>query len=919
MADSPGQKNGPTPKKAQEARRLLDLGRDPSPEPQVTQLTPGLTPAEVNLLREPARRFERYVVVGELGRGGMGVVYRAWDTRLRRVVALKMAAQTKESGTTRTMGEGAPATNGLVRVDSALMDRLQREAQAASRLAHPNLIRVLDAGVFDGVFYFTMDLVSGVCVADMQLPLPEKNALRLMARIARGVAHAHQQGVLHRDVKPSNIIISERGEPILIDFGLAKDLAAPAATVTGDVFGTPCYMAPEQATGDPRKIGAKADIYGLGATLYHLVAGKPPYGDLEPGQILLAVLSHPPYPASTLNPMISPKVEHVVATAMARAQEDRYPDADAFADDLEACLAGNSDIESAGRTVVLAEKDGRPSPATSPFASHAWLPWAWVLGVAAALLVGVGFAVWRSDLRPKDPPHTTGAVPTAPPRRDTPPADPGPKPTPPRPSVPPMGPPRVAPPGGLEFDASWKVRTIAPPPVANVTPPPVVPPVDPPVDPPADPDADVPAEARESLRAAQQALDRALAMPLTERAAEVREILGGAAALAEQATALAPDWPRPRRLHGDALLALGLYPDAVKAYGEYAQIAGGRPAEALLAEFLEWFRGARPWAEEVTPTATKAGMELATRLAEAASAEDLEVSAFMPWRPAGPLGAAAGLEGARADLAAMAAMAVQDWARGREEARAAAGKGGIASYVAEMMGWVVVDWQRPDSLLVEMAERRVRYAEPWLLASWGNAWGGDFEGAERAAVRALEAREIGTPEVAHQLGLIALRKGDLDRAKNEWAATQGADPRRRVYLLDLGAVCLLRGELVEAEARLKDALAKGTHPDAATDRMRSFAEYGVACSDVRRIVEVEPRPKKKDRDKLFADALCRVRWCLAAADKMPRSKDKTATAAPRTYYEWYENNVRHWIRVDPWAEGLRADAGTWKQVEALLK
>jgi len=936
VAEAPGQGKPPTPKKAQEAKRLLDLGRSSSAEPEVTQLTPGLTPDEAALLREPSRRFGRYTVLGELGRGGMGVVYRAWDATLRRVVALKMAAQTKESGTTRTMGEAVPGANGLVRVDSALMDRLQREAQAASRLAHPNLIRVLDAGVTDGIFYFTMDLVSGICLADLPLPMPEKDALKLIAKVARGVAHAHEQGVLHRDVKPSNIIISERGEPVLIDFGLAKDLAAPAATVTGDIFGTPCYMAPEQATGDPRKIGHKADVYGLGATLYHLVTGRPPYADLEPAQVLLAVLSHPPYPATTLNPMVSPKVDHLVATAMARVPEDRYPDADAFADDIEVCLGIRSDVDPTGRTVVLSEREGRLSTVTSPLPLRVWLPWVWVLGVATALLIGVGLAVWRSDLRHKEPPGASGVVAPPRPQRTTPPGDPGPKPAPPRPPDPITDPPRLTPPGEAESDPSVEARTDVPPspeekppPVAppadppedpDATTPPIDPPADPPVEPPADPDAAYPAEARETLRGAQEALDRALALPLSERASEVRAILGGVAALADQAAAQAPAWPKPKRLRGDALFALGLYAEAIQAYGEYPQIAGtgARPAEGLLAEFLEWFRAARPWAEEVTPTAAKAGQELAARLDEAASAEDLEVSPFLPWRPAAPVDAG-DLEGPRGDLAAMAFMSRQDWARARDQARATGAKGGIASYVAEMMGWVAVDWQRPDAVLVEMRDRRVRCAEPWLLASWGDAWGGDFEGAERACARAVEAREIGTPEAAHQIGLIAYRKGDLERAKAEWTAAQGADPTRRVYLLDVGAVCLLKGEFEEADARLKDAVAKKTHTDPPTDRMRSFAEYGVACADTRRIVEVEPRPKKKDRDKLFADAVSRVRWCLAGADKMPSSKDKTATAAPRTYYEWVENNVRHWIRVDPWADGLRADAGTWKQIETLLK
>jgi len=782
VTEPQGPKKGASPRRDQEARNLLDIGRSTTPVPDVTQLTPGLTPAEVALLRDPARTFDRYVILQELGRGGMGIVHRAWDARLRRVVALKMAAQSDEDASTRTAGPCARETAGLVRVDSALMDRLEREAQAASRLLHPNLIRILDAGVCNGIFFYTMDLLKGISLADVPLPMPEKDALRIVARVARGVAHAHAQGVLHRDVKPSNILLSERGEPVLIDFGLAKDLAAPSATVTGEVFGTPCYMAPEQAKGDPRLVGAKADVYGLGATLYHLLAGKPPYGGLEAAQVLLALLSHPPYPPSTLNPLLSPRADAIVRKAIARDPVDRYESADALAGEIEALLGERPNVDRAGRTVIVGQR--------------AWLPWAWVIGVSAMFCLGVGIAIWKSDLRHADvavvpmAPAMTGANgPSAPPAHPqaTAPASPG-------------HPPHEAPPGGTRFETH--VATPAQPdPTTDPpkpTPAPVVPPkpeTGPGVEPATtDPDAELPAEARESLRAANEALSKALAMPLAERPAEWRARLAEALALAEDASAKAPSWPKPGRLRGDVFLTLGRYAEAVNAYAEYVSAVAPAadtgppakvlPAEGFLAEFLDWFRGARPWAEEVTPTATAAGLALAKRLAAAAGADDLEVSPFLSWRP---------------------------------------------------------------------------------------------------------------------------------------AAASAADPTRRVYLVDLGSVCLLRDEFTEATARLDEAVAKKTHADAPTDRLIAFAQYEIACADARQAAEAVPRPKKAERSKLADDAVKRMQRCLAAMDKLAREKDVTATQAPRTYYEWTANNVRHWLKVDPWFDGLRAQPSAWSRVESMAR
>lgn len=613
---------------------------------------------------------------------------------------------------------------------------------------------------------------------------------------------------------------------------------------------------------------------------------------------------------------------------MARAPEDRYASADALADAIDALPGVRREVDSTDGTVHLGERV-RGLPMGRTFPPRAWIPWAWVFGLTAALCLGVGIAVWKTDLRRKEPTTTAQTTPQSPVRPPTHqqagPASPGPTPAAPGPPLGPSHPPRPAPPEGVRFEVPLEAPSIAAPldPDPKTTePPPVVPALPTTALPATDPDAGQPAEARESLRAAAEALSVALAMPLAERAAEWRARLGQALSLAEAASAQAPSWPKPKRLRADVLFTLGRYGEASKAYAKYVPPGSPQvlPAEGLLAEFLDWFRGARPWAEEVTPTASKAGLALADRLAAAATAADLEVSPFLPWRPGSGVDKTAGLEGARADLATMASLARMDWERAREEGQAAAKKGGgVASYVAELMSWLMVELRVPDALLVELVDRRVRTPEVWLLASWGLSWTADLDSAGQAATRAVEAREAREAETGHQVGLVAYRKGDYDRARQEWAAAQALDPTRRTYLVDLGAICLLRGEFTEAGKRLGDALLKKTHPDAPTNRLYGFAEYEIACVNARRIAEVTPRPKKAERAKFAANAVNRVQRCLTEMDKLPRDKDVTATEAPRTYYEWTANNVRHWIAVDPWVEGLRSHPSTWKQIEALLK
>jgi tetratricopeptide (TPR) repeat protein len=254
------------------------------------------------VLRAPAvRRLGRYEVGEEIGRGGIGTVFRAWDTTLRRVVALK----------TIRSDAGVPAA------------LLAREAQALAGLRHPNVVTVHDAGETDGVAWIAMELVEG------RAGLPSVEALR---KAAEGVAAAHARGIVHRDLKPGNILVDAAGEPRVIDFGLAR-LADPKA-LSGSPAGTPYYMSPEQIA-DPKSVGPASDVYALGVCLYELLAGRRPYEEGETYEIFQRILRGDPEP-----PGPPGDLRIVCLKAMDRDPARRYPDAGAFAADLGRCLRG---------------------------------------------------------------------------------------------------------------------------------------------------------------------------------------------------------------------------------------------------------------------------------------------------------------------------------------------------------------------------------------------------------------------------------------------------------------------------------------------------------------------------------------------------------------------------------------------------
>ncbi len=273
----------------------------------------------------PATQFGDYELIAEVARGGMGVVYRARQVTLDRIVALKMILAGRLA-------------------DAEDVERFRTEAEAAARLQHPNIVAIFEIGEIDGQHFFSMEFIEGVSLAQKLAagPLPGRVAASYVRRIARAVHHAHKQGIVHRDLKPSNILLDVEDEPHITDFGLAKRLGGdPGQTRTGAILGTPSYMSPEQAQGR-RDIGPAADIYGLGAILYDLLTGRPPFKAETPMETALQVIHNDAAPPRLLNPRIDHDLETICLKCLQKNPEHRYASAAALADDLQRYLDGEA-------------------------------------------------------------------------------------------------------------------------------------------------------------------------------------------------------------------------------------------------------------------------------------------------------------------------------------------------------------------------------------------------------------------------------------------------------------------------------------------------------------------------------------------------------------------------------------------------
>ena len=289
-------------------------------------------------------------IVNHLGRGGMGDVYRAHDESLDRDVALKTVSPS-------------------LLADAEFVERFRAEAKSAARIQHPHVVQVFSAGEAEGVLFFAMELVEGRSLGDLlraKGPFPWPEAARIGAQVARALESAHAHGVIHRDVKPENILLAPDGSAKVADFGLAKRVSEAGLTASGVIVGTPRYMSPEQAQGEP--LDERSDMYSLGATLFHLLAGQPVFDGSSPMKVCLRHIQETPPDIGKVVPGLPVELSSCITRLLAKRREDRPASYAVLANELEAVarlMAETVKIPSTGKgTAVPPEVAGlaRPAP-----------------------------------------------------------------------------------------------------------------------------------------------------------------------------------------------------------------------------------------------------------------------------------------------------------------------------------------------------------------------------------------------------------------------------------------------------------------------------------------------------------------------------------------------------------------------------
>src|SRR6266566_2469270 len=331
-------------------------------------------------VRDADWRLGNYQILNEIGRGGMGVIYRARQRHSRRIVALK-----------RILSYHADSQETLA--------RFRREAQAAASLDHPNILPIYEVSECDdGLPFFSMKFAGGGSLLDAAPTLRNepRRAVALLAKVARAVQYAHGQGILHRDLKPGNVLLDGRGEPLVSDFGLAKWLDTSShLTRTLTIFGTPGYIAPEQVNGSAGKLGPASDVYSLGAILFDLLTGRPPFLGEHALKVIQQASEKPAPKLRTLVPGLDRDLETICAKSLEREPDARYRSAGALAEDLERWLEGRHIVARPVSPAARAWRGTRRNPV--------------VAGMAALLLVlgsTVGVMIWNGEMA--SPPAASG-------------------------------------------------------------------------------------------------------------------------------------------------------------------------------------------------------------------------------------------------------------------------------------------------------------------------------------------------------------------------------------------------------------------------------------------------------------------------------------------------------------------------------
>ena len=359
------------------------------------------------------QEIDRYKIQTLLGIGGMATVYNAYDTRLEREVALKVIRRNAFAQDEMDM----------------LLKRFEREAKSLAKLSHPNIVPVIDYGEFEGAPYLVMVYLSGGTLKDkLGKPIPWQAAIRQILPVANALEYVHDRNIINRDVKPSNILLTENDEPLLTDFGIVKifeDKGKDATKLTGTDtgIGTPDYMAPEQWVGDAT---AQSDLYSLGVVLYEMITGHRPYTADTPAGVLLKQANEPlPLPKKYI-PDLPQDVESVLLKALAKEPEDRYADMHIFVEDLKKLLDGSPVSASAVQVERLREQMTgtvpSPTPIPTPAPAAASAPprrnWGLLIGIIGGLVllvvVGGGWALYNSGIFSATTPTPQATASTAP-------------------------------------------------------------------------------------------------------------------------------------------------------------------------------------------------------------------------------------------------------------------------------------------------------------------------------------------------------------------------------------------------------------------------------------------------------------------------------------------------------------------------